>query len=138
MADELARVNVDEGFLPQFAPSFLAHYGPESLFVRATSDAYTLALARMMAATGRLRNAQSVRFFACEEATEVLLEVLRAVDGLKQLLLHEATGYVELGTVERKVDASLGSGVFRTWRAAFEISDYDTCRRLTSRCRCNE
>lgn len=102
MADELARVNVDEGFLSQFESSFLAHYGPESLFVRATSDVYILALARMMAATGRLQNAQSVRFFASEEATEVLLEALRAVDGLKQVLLHEATGYVELGAVERR------------------------------------
>ena len=134
MADELARVNVDEGFLPRFAPSFLAHYGPESLFVRATSDAYTLALARMMAATGRLRDVQSVRFFASEEATDVLIEMLRAVDGLKQVLLHEATGYVELGAVERKVDESLGSGIFRTWRAALEVGDFDTCRRRTTRC----
>jgi hypothetical protein len=133
MADELARVNVDEGFLQQFTPAFLARYGPESLFVRASSDAYTLGVARLMAATGRLRNAQSVRFFASEEATEVLLDVLGAVDGLKLVLLQEATGYVELGEVERKVDMSLGSGVFRAWRAAFEASDYDTCRGLTRR-----
>jgi len=110
--------------------TFLAHYGPESLFVRATSDVLTRALADMMRAKGLLKNERTVASIAPPIAVEALNELLATVPGGHRTLYDDALGYGPAGEVARLVDANQGSGSFLRWSTAFESGDFSAASRM--------
>jgi len=123
-------VNVDEGFLPRFSAEFRSRFGHESLFVRAVSDYFTMALARMLAAHGRLNNTQSVKFFGSEEAARAVSRLVAGNRELSHALMQSATGskppeFFERAFLEKRPEVALDA-----WLAALEANDFAECQRL--------
>jgi hypothetical protein len=132
LEDEGVPVDVGEGFLKSFAPSFLSAYGGESLFVRTLSDMFTMALARMLIAHGKLEEADPVALFSDEMALDELRDLVRAEPALKGPLLQEPLGHAPTGAIEQAFEAALGARTFRPWLAAFEERSFETCRAIST------
>ena len=130
MSEQRVTMNVAEGFLPHFAPAYLSHYGATSEFVRAVSDLFTLAVAKMLEQAGQLPNPSDVAQFSDDQALQVLRELVRAVETVREPLLQEAHGVAPLGAAAAAVDASLGEGIFRGWLAAFQARDHRRCAEV--------
>jgi hypothetical protein len=125
-------VNVGDGFLKSFAPSFLTAYGGESLFVRTISDLFTLALARMLIEHGKLDESEPVALFSDEAALEELRDLMRAEPAIRGPLLQESLGHAPAGAIEQVFEAALGPRTFRPWLAAFEERSFETCRAIST------
>jgi hypothetical protein len=122
-------VNVEEGFLPTFAESYVEHYGTNSLFVRAVSDYLTNALANLLEAkAGQL--SQKIAIYAPDEAYDALLhlvESLVSVHGNRtvgQTLMHEACALTPIGSFAALVNSTHGAGCFQRWHEALEAENY--------------
>ena len=126
-------VNVGDGFLKSFAPSFLSRFGADALFVRTVSDLFTSALARMLREKGRLGEADPVALFSDAEALDVLRALTRAHPSLKEPLFQEPLGYAADGAIAESFDALFDAGTFGIWLAAFEARAFDQCRAVTLR-----
>jgi hypothetical protein len=132
--DELARVNVEDGFLPTFAVQFTDHYGSNSCFVRAASDYFTLALARLLQANNRLQS-ERIASFAPLEATEALRELMNSLTAVRdrravgQELMQEAYAKKALGSFASLVDSVHGKGCFERWRNALEAERYEDAKQ---------
>jgi len=130
---KLAEVNVEEGFLPKFAEAFVKHYGINSMFVRATSDYLTNALAKLLTANNML-SSEKIASYAPAEATEalrVLMQSLISVHGRKiagQALLDEAFELKPIGSFQNFVDSTHATGCFQRWHEAIEAEQYQVAR----------
>ena len=130
---ELAKVNVEDGFLSTFAVQFTDHYGADSNFVRAASDYFTMALARLLQANNRLQS-ERIASFAPFEATEALRELMNSLMAVRdrravgQELMHEAYGKKPLGSFASLVDSVHGKGCFERWCNALETERYQDAK----------
>ena len=130
MAEPFVTMNVGEGFLPHFAPEYLLHYGADSEFVRAVSDLFTLAVAKVLEQAGQLHAPSDVALFSDDQALDALRELVRAVEAVRQPLLQEAHGAAPLGASAVAIDAVLGKGAFQIWLVAFQMRDHRRCAEV--------
>lgn len=126
-------VNIGDGFLPHFAREFRAHYGPESQFVRALSDLFTLALAQVQERAGQLRDPSDVALYSDELALGCLRTLVAKIGEAKRVLLQEALGETQIGGAASAIDNALGPGTFDSWLRLFEARKFEECERLFQR-----
>ena len=124
MPRELHAVNVEEGFLPQFTEAFRDRYGPDSMFVRATADMFTIALSKLLSANGRLSEQTTIPVLATEAARESVARIVRTIWAERNLLLGEACGDAPIGSFASAVDERFGADTFSRWLSALEAQDY--------------
>ena len=127
---DLVSVNVDEGFLRHFCSGFLDAYGPSSLFSRALSDRFTLAMANIMDRNSLLENPDSISRLGPLEAVDTLDHLLKNIEGAPEIIWREAMGQLRIGSFQTLADRSFGVGFFSGWLEAFQSGDYKAARAL--------
>ena len=138
--NDLAEVSSVEGFLPKFARAFTdAHGGRDSLFVRATSDYFTIALVGLQDDHGLRGLTDPVGLFAPPAAFGSLRKLLHRLytdQGHREValtLLNEAFGARPAGTFAGVVDDTLGQGFFTEWIVEIESGSYENADRIVDR-----
>jgi hypothetical protein len=89
-----------------------------------------MALARMLAAHGKLNNAQSVRFFGSEEATGAVSRLIAGNRELSQALMQSALGSKPPEHFEHTFTEKRPGIALDAWLSAFEAKDFPECQRL--------
>jgi hypothetical protein len=125
-------VNVEEGFAPHLAQEFVARYGGRSLFVRATADLFTLALARVLEASSKRQVEDPIARVADDDAVDCLSVLTRAVAEGKKILLSAATGSSPADSFEVAIDAALCAGSFGRWLAHFERREFKSSNTIAA------
>lgn len=117
-------------FFRFFSEPFLESFGYDSTFVRATADAFTLALARLLDSKGLLNEDLEIAVLGPEAACRAVRELLGEIPEVRPVLMQEACGYLPSGSFEKTVDSRLRSGFFKGWLSALEAGEYSHANDL--------
>jgi hypothetical protein len=92
-AEGLIQIDLEEGFRPHFAQSFLERYDENSVFVAATADLLTARYIAVLVKADRIN----------QEAVPVQLGTSEALDALRDLLLIRQQFRQQIANVRRSV-----------------------------------
>jgi len=130
-----------EGALARFDGLFVDRFGPDSALVRALSDLWTIATARLLLNHERRLageddldpDYEKLILYSDDDAVSVLRTLAREAEALRMALFQEPFDFAPPGTIESSFDSRFGAGSFAAWLAAFELREFARCRQLARR-----
>ena len=122
-----------EGAFARFDRGFVGRYGPDSVIVRALSDNWTIALARLLYAHDALDPDKPLLLYSNDKAVDAVRELCRKDERLEQALFKEPFGFAPPGTIEEAFGQVFGPDLYDLWLEAFEQEDFDRCSSLVDK-----
>ena len=119
-----------EGALARFDRGFVERVGPESVFVRALSDLWTIAFARLLSRHERLGSGKPLMLYSNEQAVGVVRALCAKDEALKRALFQEPFGFAPSGAIEEAFGKALGPDQYHQWLDAIEHEHFDRCHSL--------
>jgi len=119
-----------EGAICRFDVRFVERTGEDSVFLKALSDLWTIAMLRLWEANGLCEAGGVPVLFSSDQAVKVLSALCAKDDRVKLAVFQEPFGFGRPGAIEDAFAQVFGDGVYVQWRDAIEREQFERCLAL--------
>ena len=119
-----------EGAICRFDLQFVLRTGENSLFLKALSDLWTLAMYKLRKANGLCLSESGPVLFSSDQAVDVLATLSATDETMKMAMFQEPFGFGQSGAIERAFAKVFGDGLYTKWLITFEDGQFDQCLAL--------